>query len=268
MGTAHPRGRPSGRDDGSPHDRPADANPAPRNPQASAENSQRHPLWVALGLLHDDAPGEIMGAPGSWPRWAVLLPHVLAATARLDPATADDTAVSDDASWLLDRAGTYLQVHARLNEARPLFERALAITEAARGPDHPHVAARLSDLALVLRDLGQPQDARPLFERAVAITEAAYGPDHSDVSIYLNNLGLVLRDLGQLQDARPLYERALAITEATHGPDHPSVAIRLNNLGGPCRTSASCKTPGRCSSGPWPSPRPPTDPTTPMSPPT
>ena len=31
------------------------------------------------------------------------------------PPTADDTAVSDDASWLLDRAGTYLQVHARLN---------------------------------------------------------------------------------------------------------------------------------------------------------
>ena len=78
-----------------------------------------------------------MGAPESWPRWAVLLPHVLAATARLDPATAGDTAGRDDASWLLDRAATYLQVHARFDQARPLAERALAITEAAHGPDHP-----------------------------------------------------------------------------------------------------------------------------------
>jgi tetratricopeptide (TPR) repeat protein len=215
MGTAHPRRRPSGRDGGSPHDRPVDANPAPRlNPQASAENSERHPLWVALGLLHDDAPSEIMSAPESWPRWAVLLPHVLAATARLDPATADDTAVLDDTAWLLDRAGTYLQVHARLTEARPLFERALAITEAAHGPDHPDVAARLNNLALVLRDLGRPQDARPLYERALAIDEAAYGPDHPDVATDLNNLATVLQDLGQPQDARPLEERASAIAKS------------------------------------------------------
>src|SRR5580693_6191 len=209
MGTAHPHGQPSGRDEGSPHDRPADMNPAPRrDPQASAGNSERNPLWVALWLLHAEAPPEIISAPESWPRWAVLLPHVLAATARLDPATAGDTAVLDDAAWLLDRAGTYLQVHARLTEARPLFEHALAITEAAHGPDHPDVAARLNNLALVLRDLGRPQDARPLYERALAIDEAAYGPDHPAVATCLNNLAIALQDLGQPQDARQLYERA------------------------------------------------------------
>jgi tetratricopeptide (TPR) repeat protein len=169
-------------------------------PGAAADQTARHPLWVALGLLHDDAPGEIVSAPESWPRWAVLLPHVLAATARLDPATAGDTAVLDDASWLLDRAGTYLEMHARFNEARALLERALAIAEAAHGPDHPTVAVRLNDLALILRDLGRPQDARPLLERALAITEAAYGPDHPDVVIRLSNLARVLRDLGQPQD--------------------------------------------------------------------
>ena len=155
-------------------------------PGTAAEQTARHPLWVALGLLHADAPGEIVGAPESWPRWAVLLPHVLAATARLDLAAVGDTAVLDDASWLLDRAGTYLQVYARLNEARPLFERALAIDEAAYGPDHPVVAIRLSNLGRALRDLGQPQNARPLFERALAIGEAARRPDNPAVAIYLN----------------------------------------------------------------------------------
>ena len=38
------------------------------------------PLAVALRLLSADAPAQITGAPQAWPRWAVLLPHVLAAT--------------------------------------------------------------------------------------------------------------------------------------------------------------------------------------------
>lgn len=46
--------------------------------------------------------------------------------------------------WLLDRAATYLRVHARLVEARPLAEWALAIDEAALGTDHPTVATDLN----------------------------------------------------------------------------------------------------------------------------
>src|SRR6266571_1282249 len=41
------------------------------------------PMAVVLGLLRADAPGQIVGAPRDWPRWAVLLPHVLAATGHL-----------------------------------------------------------------------------------------------------------------------------------------------------------------------------------------
>ena len=50
-------------------------------------------------------------------------------------------------------------------------ERALAITEAAWGPDHPDVARDLNNLAQILRDLGQSEEARPLQERALAIDE-------------------------------------------------------------------------------------------------
>ena len=82
--------------------------------------------WV-LGLLAADAPRPVMGAPEDWPRWAALLPHVLAATGRFGPLPPPaGSAGQDEASWLLDRAATYPQVHARLAEARPLAERALA----------------------------------------------------------------------------------------------------------------------------------------------
>jgi tetratricopeptide (TPR) repeat protein len=88
-------------------------------------------------------------------------------------------------------------VHARLAEARPLEERALAITETAYGPDHPAVAIRLNNLAETLQDLGEPRQARPLLERALAITETAYGPDHPSVATCLNNLALTLQHLGE-----------------------------------------------------------------------
>jgi len=87
---------------------------------------------VALGLLQADAPEKIMGAPQDWPRWGVLLPHVLAATSLPSPTAPDSV---EDTAWLLDRAATYLQVHARLADARPLAERAAAITEATRPAD-------------------------------------------------------------------------------------------------------------------------------------
>src|SRR6266536_2354778 len=154
------------------------------------------PLAVVLGLLRADAPGQVMGAPQGWPRWAVLLPHVLAATGHLGTIPAPEAATGPDAAWLLDRAAAYLRVHARLADARPLAERALAIGEAAYGPNHPEVATGLNNLAQILRDLGRPQDARPLAELALAIGEAAYGPDHPDVATVRSNVAQILGNLG------------------------------------------------------------------------
>ena len=72
--------------------------------------------------------------------------------------------------------------------ARPLLERALAIDESTYGPDHPDVALRLSNLAMVHAALGEPAAARPLLERAVAIAEARLPPGHPDLALYRENL--------------------------------------------------------------------------------
>jgi tetratricopeptide (TPR) repeat protein len=200
--------------------------PVPGN----ADETAAHPLGLALGLLEAAAPEEV-SALQNWPRWAVLLPHVLAATSHLDSATQQPAAPAMAAGTaLLGQAGFYLWVQARHADAKALEERALAVDEAAHGPNHPTVATRLNNLALTLRALGQPEAARPLQERALAITEAAYGPNHPTVATNLNNLATILQALGQPETARPLQERALAIDEAAYGPDHPDVAIDLNNL--------------------------------------
>jgi tetratricopeptide (TPR) repeat protein len=161
---------------------------------------------MVLNLLAADAPRQIMNAPQDWPRWAALLPHVLAATGHFDdlPHKAQQS-VADDASMLLDFAALYLHIHARLSEARPLAERALAIAEAAHGPDDATTAVRLNDLALLLRELGQPAEAQPLAERALAIDEATYGPDHPVVARHRYNLASILRDLGEPGKAPTAY---------------------------------------------------------------
>ncbi|MFD4674886.1 FxSxx-COOH system tetratricopeptide repeat protein [Lentzea sp. NPDC058450] len=170
--------------------------------------SEQHPLAWTITLLRADLPARVYGEPSAWPRWRQLLPHVLAA---LNHHTATPDLIPYTASWLFDRAGTYLQTTGLTSQAKPLLERALTIGEAAHGPDHPSVATRLSNLAAVLRDLGRPADAKPLLERALTIDEAAHGPDHPTIATRLSNLALVLQDLGQPTDAKPLLERAKQI---------------------------------------------------------
>ena len=66
--------------------------------------------------------------------------------------------------------------------ARAQFERALAIGEAALGPDHPQVAVWRNNLGGVLWALGDLEGARVQYERALAISEAALGPEHPTVA--------------------------------------------------------------------------------------
>jgi hypothetical protein len=72
---------------------------------------------------------------------------------------------------LLNRATEYLTRRAELRAAQAAATRALTILEAAHGPDHPQVAATLSNLGNVLTDLGELEAARAAQERALAIEE-------------------------------------------------------------------------------------------------
>ncbi len=151
-----------------------------------------------------------------------------------------------------------------LAEARPYYERALAIREKALGPDHPDTATSLNNLGYLLQAMGNLAEARPYYERALAINEKALGPDHPDTATSLNNLGALLDSMGNLAEARPYYERALAIREKALGPDHPDTATSLNNLGAiSCKRWEIWRRHGRITNAPWPLMKKPSAPTTP-----
>ncbi|MFF3660829.1 tetratricopeptide repeat protein, partial [Streptomyces olivochromogenes] len=187
--------------------------------------SPPHPSETAVNLLHAALPSGSPEEVATWPEWQKLLPHVQAVNTYHHGAEAHSTLAT-----LLGQTAVYLAARGQASEALPLEERALAITNATLGPNHPDTAIRLGNLALTFGDLGRHDDAMQLAARALAISETALGPDHPTTGIRLNNLAKTLGELGRHVEALPLAARALAISETALGPDHPDTAIRLGNL--------------------------------------
>ena len=175
-------------------------------------------------------PRDVFSNPATWPRARRLDALALGLVGRR--CAAAERRGSARLAILLNSLGQYRQsALAAYPEARPLFERALAIREKALGPEHPDTATSLNNLALLLQAQGDLAGARPLFERALAICEKALGPEHP-----------AHRDEPQ-QPRRPASGpgrprgRAAAVSSARWrsrekalGPEHPDTATSLNDL--------------------------------------
>jgi TIR domain/Tetratricopeptide repeat len=129
----------------------------------------------------------------------------------------------------LDDLALLLKDEGDLAGARQLHEQALAMREQMFGREHLVTAESLSNLSLLLWAQGDLTAARSLAERVLAIHEAAFGTEHSATATSYNNLALLMQAQGELAGARPLLERALAIYERTLG-DHPSTSVCIANL--------------------------------------
>ncbi len=145
---------------------------------------------AAVRMVDDAFPsGDDPSDVRTWPQCARLLPHALAAAGQ-----AEALGVAPEATGrLLNQAGVYLYGRAEFLAARDAFQRALAIDEAAFGPEHPQVAIGVNNLGLVLQDLGDLEGARACLERALRICRESLGEDHPHTVTVRNNL----RSLGK-----------------------------------------------------------------------
>jgi len=180
---------------------------------------------VAVGLLLGSFPDRSWEA-AAWPACQRLLPHVLAAAEHAERLGVG----GEQAGWLLDRASAYLRGRGQPRQARPVAERALAVTRATLGADDPATGERHAALGRVLRDLGDLVGARAELERALAILEVELGTDHPDAGILRSTLAQVLRASGDLAGAGVELGRALGILEVALGPDHPEVGAVHNEI--------------------------------------
>ena len=124
-----------------------------------------------------------------------------------------------------------LRAEGRLDEARPLLERALAESRAVHGDTHPDTLILITNLGTLLQDQRRLDEAQPLLEEAVAGFRAVRGDTHPDTLNSISSLGALLRDAGQLDEARPLLEEALAGNRAVHGDTHRDTLVSMLRLG-------------------------------------
>ena len=202
--------------------------------------------------------------PVSWPRWAELLPHILA----IGLATSGDTDVrslacnttryllmrgdtqgghnlakhlhqqwkrqlgSDDyhTLWAANNLAVSYQRMGQYAEARRLNEDILARRRRVLGEDDPDTLVSANNLAMNLIALGEAHAAHELDEDTLARHRRVLGEDHPSTMTSANNLAFDLRRLGEYQAARELDEDTLARRRRVLGEDHPSTLDSAGNL--------------------------------------
>ena len=103
----------------------------------------------------------------------------------------------------LNNLAVLLRETNRLEEAEPLFRRALTIDEAAYGATHPKVATHLNNLALLLQETNRLEEAEPLYRRMVSIFKCfndLTGHEHPHWQTALANYSGLLQAMGLPQE--------------------------------------------------------------------
>jgi tetratricopeptide (TPR) repeat protein len=128
--------------------------------------------------------------------------------------------------------GQVLFTRGAFQQADPLTELALTIAENLLGPNHPHVAIRLANRALVLKGLNRMADAESMVKRAIDISQQDPQTKNSTpLAVQLSNLGTLLQDMDRVADAEKLLKRALRLAEGRSPQDEALIATILDNLG-------------------------------------
>jgi TIR domain/Tetratricopeptide repeat/NB-ARC domain len=183
--------------------------------QAAAIRARTEAILVA-GNPRDQAN------PVTWPRWAQLMPHLLAA----DLAGTDNQALR----WMARNACAYLLARGDTRAARDLAANLRRYWRDRLGDDNENTLAAATYLGWALRNMGRYAEARELDEDTLARSRRALGDDHPDTLASATSLGNALRELGEYQAARDLDEDTLARRRRLLGDDHRRTLISASNL--------------------------------------
>ena len=185
---------------------------------------QQHCTTAVIHALSEIFPKEIVVA--NWVRCQRFLSHALLCVSWIEQTPMG----SIGAASLLDRIGYYLNMRARYEEAKPLFQRALVIRGQVLGPEHPDIAQTLSNLAFLYHHQDKYEEAMSFLQRALLMRQQVLGMAHPDTATSFNALALLYRDQEYYEQAESFYQQSLAIREQVLGPEHPETAHSLSNL--------------------------------------
>jgi hypothetical protein len=203
-------------------------------------------------------------SPATWPRWARLMPHLLAADlaatdspglrqlaggacnyllTRGDSRLAYDLGGSlrqrwrarlgDDHehTWAVTRSlGWALVAMGRYAEARDLDQDLLDRKRRILGEDHPSTLYSEANVVADLGHLGRYAEARGLAQDVLDRSRRVLGEDHPDTLYAANILAGCLREVGEVQAARDLDLDTLDRSRRVLGEDHPDTLSSASHL--------------------------------------
>ncbi len=196
-----------------------------KSPSKSASNT---PFMVDLAASYDrsiEAAGVAL-ASGDRTNAERALRGAIQAAEKLEGSALELAAA-------LIKLGTLKQEMGAVDEAAPLFARALAVSEKELGQDHPDLVILLNDLSRLYLKQSAHELAEPLLLRLLAIKRVK-GEDHPEVATVLASLAAVRQALGSHEAAEQLWRRVLTIRERTLAPNHFSLATTLEHLAETC----------------------------------
>ena len=188
-----------------------------RLPPAQAAAARHH----AEALLAAANPGDPPN-PVTWPAWAQLTPHVLAAdlAATANPALRE---LARYTCWYLLERGDTRTAHDLATGLHRQWRNRL-------GADHEHTLIAAHYLAWTLLDMGRHPASRDLNRDTLTRRRAVLGPDHPDTLYSAHNLAFNLRELGEARAARDLDQDTLDRRRRVLGEDHPDTLASAANL--------------------------------------
>ncbi len=136
---------------------------------------------------------------------------------------------TDISPVLNDLATVYVREH-QWAQAKQAYEQALEIDRRALGDDHPRVAFRLQNLAIVAQNMGDLRQAEALYLEAIKRQEHSYGDRHPETVIAKGNYGMLLQREGRLAEAEPLLRDAVSTRISLYGPDNYNVGYARVSL--------------------------------------
>ena len=113
--------------------------------------------------------------------------------------------------------GNFYQGNGRLDEARPLLERSLAIYESSFGKVHSKVTASLISIIHCLQQLGHFEESESHLRRVVDYYCSPNGVPPPHVSLYLNNLISFLGTTDRSNEIEPLMKTFNMFNETSFG---------------------------------------------------
>lgn len=136
----------------------------------------------------------------------------------------------EDAALEVNKAARLCQIYGRLDQAEPLYRRALENRERTLGPEHPSTLASLKNLSQLYHSMGKFQQAEPLMRRDLRAKESSLGPDHPSTLAVVQSLATLELDQGRLKEAEALYRRLLEGQTKAVGAESPEALITVTSL--------------------------------------